>query len=81
MGAITKFAADKHISPDLLAVEAGNDMLLSNNIVDGTSSIVQAVKNKQIKESQINKSVYRILKLKRDLGILNQKSIKNQQRN
>ncbi|MFT8883321.1 MAG: glycoside hydrolase family 3 N-terminal domain-containing protein [Liquorilactobacillus hordei] len=81
MGAITKFAADKHISPDLLAVEAGNDMLLSNNIVDGTSSIVQAVKNKQIKESQINKSVYRILKLKRDLGILNQKNIKNQQRN
>ncbi|MFT9003826.1 MAG: glycoside hydrolase family 3 N-terminal domain-containing protein [Liquorilactobacillus hordei] len=78
MGAITKFAADKHISPDLLAVEAGNDMLISNNIVDGTSSIVQAVKNKQIKESQINKSVYRILKLKRDLGILNQKSIKNQ---
>lgn len=81
MGAITKFAADKHISPDLLAVEAGNDMLLSNNIVDGTSSIVQAVKDKQIKESQINKSVYRILKLKRDLGILNQKNIKNQQRN
>ncbi len=81
MGAITKFAADKHISPDLLAVEAGNDMLLSNNIVEGTSSIIQAVKNKQIKESQINKSVYRILKLKRDLGILNQKNIKNQQRN
>lgn len=71
MGAITQFAAKKHVSADLLAVKAGNDMLLSNDISVGVPLIMQAVNKQQIKETQINASVYRILKLKRDLGILN----------
>ena len=71
MGAITQFAVKKHVSADLLAVKAGNDMLLSNDISVGVPLIMQAVNKQQIKETQINASVYRILKLKRDLGILN----------
>ncbi|MFT8870619.1 hypothetical protein [Liquorilactobacillus nagelii] len=46
-------------------------MLLSNDISVGVPLIMQAVNKQQIKETQINASVYRILKLKRDLGILN----------
>ncbi|MFT9011357.1 MAG: glycoside hydrolase family 3 N-terminal domain-containing protein [Liquorilactobacillus satsumensis] len=81
MGAITKFAADRHVSPDLLAVEAGNDMLLSNNFAQGVPTIVKAVQDKQIKEAQINKSVYRILSLKRNLGLLKQENLKDYQKN
>ncbi|MFT8457650.1 MAG: glycoside hydrolase family 3 N-terminal domain-containing protein [Liquorilactobacillus ghanensis] len=81
MGAITKFAAEKHVSADLLAVKAGNDMLLSNDISVGIPAIVQAIQNHQVKESQINASVYRILRLKRELGILNSQNIKNYQNN
>lgn len=81
MGAITKFATEKHVSADVLAVKAGNDLLLSNDLPTGLPAIVQAVKKHQIRESQINDSVYRILKLKRDLGILNPQNIKIYQNN
>ncbi|KRL01009.1 glycoside hydrolase family 3 N-terminal domain-containing protein [Liquorilactobacillus capillatus] len=81
MGAITKFAADKHVSADLLAVEAGNDMLLSNNFTDGVATITQAVKDKKIKEARIDSSVYRILKLKRNLDLLDRTMLKSYQKN
>lgn len=81
MGAITKFAAAKNVSPDLLAVEAGNDMLLSNNFEQGIPTIVHAVKSKQVPVKQINQSVLRILKLKRSLDLLNQKKLKKLENN
>lgn len=70
MGAITKFAQDNHVNADVLAVEAGNDMLLSKNYATGIPAIEQAVKKHQISEKQINQSVYRILKLKEKIGLM-----------
>lgn len=67
MGAISQFAQKSHVNADVLAVEAGNDMLLSKNYQTGISAIEEAVKNHQISEKQINQSVYRILKLKEKL--------------
>ena len=53
MGAITKFAQDNHINADVLAVKAGNDMLLSKNYATGIPAIEQAVKNHQISEKKL----------------------------
>lgn len=70
MDAITRFAQDNHVNADVLAVKAGNDMLLSKNYQTGIPAIEQAVKNHQISEKQINQSVYRILKLKEKIGLI-----------
>lgn len=70
MGAITQFAQSNHVNADVLAVQAGNDMLLSKNYTTGIPAIEQAVQNHQISEKQINQSVIRILKLKRKLGLI-----------
>lgn len=69
MDAITKFAQEKQINADVTAVKAGNDMLISKNYASGIPAIEKAVQNHEISEKQINRSVYRILKLKQKLGI------------
>lgn len=70
MGAITKYSQEHHVIPDVLAVKAGNDALLSNNYEQGIPAIEQAVYKGDIKEKQINDSVYKLLKLKRKIGLL-----------
>ena len=70
MGAITQFAQRHHTNADVLALKAGNDVILGGNPQTGIPLIEQAVKKKQISEKQIDQSVYRILKLKEKLGIL-----------
>ncbi len=70
MGAITKFAQQSKQPVDVLAVKAGNDMLIASDYATGIDQVVAAVKQGEIKESQINQSVLRILKLKRKLGLL-----------
>ena len=70
MDAITKFAQKKQINADVQAVKAGNDILLSKNYATGIPAIEKAVKQHQISEKQINNSVYRILVLKKKLGLL-----------
>lgn len=69
MGAITQFAQAHHANVDVLAVKAGNDMLLSKNYATGIPAIEQAVHSHQISEKQINQSVIKILKLKKKLGL------------
>ncbi|WP_311407063.1 glycoside hydrolase family 3 N-terminal domain-containing protein [Liquorilactobacillus uvarum] len=76
MGAITKYSQEHKVTPDVLAVKAGNDALLSNNYVQGIPAIEQAVRTGSIKEKQINASVYRILKIKRNLGLLKIQQLK-----
>lgn len=71
MGAITQFAKEHGNLPvDVLAVEAGNDMIMTTDYATGIPEIVAAVKSGNIKESQINASVRRILNLKNKLGLL-----------
>lgn len=71
MGAITDFAKQHgNISVDVLAVEAGNDMIMTTDYATGIPEIAKAVKDGQIPESQINNSVKRILEMKNKLHLL-----------
>ena len=71
MGAIENFAKQQgNTSADVLAVKAGNDMIMSADYVKGIPAIVKAVKKGQISQKQINASVKRILQLKNKLNLL-----------
>lgn len=70
MGAITQYANKYHTIPDILALKAGNDMLLGGNYRANIPIIKKAVQNNEINIKQVNQSVERILRLKEKLGIL-----------
>ncbi|AYC10756.1 Beta-hexosaminidase [Ligilactobacillus salivarius] len=70
MGALTNFAQKQNTNIDVMAIEAGNDMLLSNGYVDGIPAIKDAIKRGDISQKQIDNSVRRILELKAKLNIL-----------
>lgn len=70
MGAITQFAKKHRLNADVLALKAGNDLLLGGDPQTGIPAIKQSVQKKQISEKQIDQSVYRILRLKEKLQIL-----------
>lgn len=70
MGALTSFAQKQHTNIDVMAIEAGNDMLLSNGYVNGIPAIKDAIKRGDISQKQIDNSVKRILKLKAKLNIM-----------
>lgn len=55
----------------VLAVKAGNDMIICEDYNTTVDAIVQAVNNGEIDEAQIDASVKRVLKWKSDLGLLN----------
>ncbi|MEQ3517876.1 glycoside hydrolase family 3 N-terminal domain-containing protein, partial [Enterococcus cecorum] len=70
MGALTSFAQKQNMNIDVMAIEAGNDMLLSNDYVDGIPAIKDAIKHGDISQKQIDNSVKRVLKLKAKLNVL-----------
>lgn len=51
------------------AVKAGNDMLLSTNYQEQIKAVIQAVKDGEIDEAQIDAAVARVLKWKNQLGL------------
>lgn len=69
MGAITQYAKQHHVNADVLALKAGNDMLLGGNYQTGIPAIKRAVQNGSISKKQIDSSVRKILLLKKKLGI------------
>ncbi len=75
MGAIKDFAKGQAVNPDLLAVKAGNDILLSTGYQKGIPAIAAAVRAGEISEGQIDQTVKRIIKLKTKLGILKWKQL------
>lgn len=70
MGAITQYAQKYNTVPDVLALKAGNDMLLGGKYQTNIPIIKKAVENKEISLNQINASVKRVLLLKEKLKIL-----------
>ena len=70
LGAITHYANKYNTVPDVLALEAGKDMLLGGNYQKNILIIKKAIQNNKISIRQINQSVKRILRLKEKLGIL-----------
>ncbi len=54
----------------VLAVKAGNDMIICEDYRSSVDAIIQAVNNGEIDEAQIDESVYRVLRWKNTLSIL-----------
>lgn len=68
MDAVAAYAGDQ--SPAVMAVKAGNDMIVTTDFQTQIPEVIQAVKNGEIDEEQIDQSVTRVLKWKYDLGLL-----------
>ena len=66
--------AGDHANATVLSIEAGNDLVLVKEDEATTAkcfhALLEAVKNRRIRESRLDESVRRILKLKVDAGIL-----------
>lgn len=69
MQAITNQYGDE--TSAVMAVNAGNDMLISSNFVVQFDAVLRAVQNGEISEERLNESVKRILVWKYNLGLLN----------
>lgn len=68
MDAVAAYAGDQ--SPAVMAVKAGNDMIITTDFQTQIPEVIQAVKSGEIDEEQIDQSVTRVLKWKYDLGLL-----------
>lgn len=68
MGAIVKYKTD--VPPSVLAVNAGNDMLLSSNFSTQFNEVVAAYKEGKIKNETINTACKRVLAYKYAYGII-----------
>ena len=53
-----------------MAVQAGNDMIITTDFQTQIPQVVDAVNNGTIDEAQVDQSVTRILQWKYDLGLL-----------
>ena len=68
MKAITRKYSTREAA--VLAVEAGNDMLMLNDYATAIKSVLNAVKDGRITEERLDESVRRILKWKVQLGLI-----------
>lgn len=68
MGAIQEYCGEN--SAAVLAVLAGNDMLIADDFTGVIESILSAVDDGTITEERIDESVRRILRLKIDMGLI-----------
>ncbi|WP_195428635.1 glycoside hydrolase family 3 N-terminal domain-containing protein [Clostridium sp. D46t1_190503_E9] len=68
MSAIKEYIGDS--TSAVLAIIAGNDLIIASDFDIQIPSVLEAIRNGEIKEDRINESVLRILKLKLDLGII-----------
>jgi len=69
MGAIQELEGTQ--SPEVIAVQAGNDMLIVTDFITSYNSLLSAVKSGKISEEIIDTSVLRILKWKYYMDIMN----------
>lgn len=68
MGAITEAYGQAEAA--VMAVQSGNDMLITEDFRTGIDAVLKAVKGGRIKESRIDVSVRRILEWKQQLGLI-----------
>jgi len=68
MSAIKEYIGE--INSVIFAVNAGNDLIISSDYNIQIPTVIEAVKNGDIKEEVIDKAVLRVLKLKLKLGII-----------
>lgn len=70
MDAITQYTGDADAA--VLAVKAGNDMLISSDFVTQFNAVLDAVNDGSISADRIRESVIRIIKWKMELGLLSE---------
>lgn len=68
MDAIKKYTNNEEAA--ILAINAGNDLICATDFEEQIPAVIKAVKDGKIKEEQINESVLKILKMKKELGII-----------
>ena len=68
MGAILDYCGE--VNAAVLAIEAGNDLLISTEFASQYNSVLSAVENGRISEARINESVRRVLTFKQQLGLI-----------
>jgi beta-N-acetylhexosaminidase len=54
----------------LAALQAGNDLILSSSFQEQIPYVIQGIEEGQYSEEALNHSVYRVLKMKMDIGII-----------
>lgn len=70
MDAILEFSLGKGVDSAILALQAGNDLLLTSQYKTQIPNVIEAIKQGEIEEANVNRSVYRILSWKQKLGLL-----------
>lgn len=68
MSAIKEYIGE--VNSAIFAVNAGNDLIISSDYNIQIPTVIEAVKNGDIKEEVIDSAVLRVLKLKLNLGII-----------
>lgn len=68
MEAITDYTGGENAA--MLAVQAGNDMLVSSNFVTQYNAVLAAVQDGTISEDRIRESAIRVIRWKMELGLL-----------
>ena len=68
MEAITDYTGGENAA--VLAVQAGNDMLVSSDFVTQYNAVLAAVQDGTISEGRIRESAIRVIRWKMDLGLL-----------
>ena len=68
MAGMTDFTSQEAAA--LSALKAGNDLVLSSHYASQIPVIIQAVEQNDYPEIDLNQAVYRVLKLKAELGVL-----------
>lgn len=70
MDAILEFSFGKGVDSAILALQAGNDLLLTRQYKTQIPNVIEAIKQGELDEASIDRSVYRILTWKQELGLL-----------
>lgn len=70
MNAILQFSINKGLDPAILAIQSGNDILLTSQYKTQIPAVIEAVRNGEIDEASIDHSVYHILAWKQQLGLM-----------
>ncbi|WP_343036850.1 glycoside hydrolase family 3 N-terminal domain-containing protein [Lacticaseibacillus absianus] len=79
MGAITTYQQAQGLaSPDLLAVQAGNDAIMADDYAVGIPQIKHAVESGQLSRAAITDADLRLMKLKRQLNLLDPAKVKRE---
>ena len=68
MDAVAPYSEDTHVA--VLAIEAGNDLICCSDITDVIPAVLDAVMSGRIPEDRIDASVLRILRMKMELGLI-----------